>query len=75
MCRATEPGKQGMFELPKYEVYSTKKRGQKKAKLMLDFKSKILYYLFKWLGLSILILKYNLIFKKNHMNFYFNLYW
>ena len=56
MCRAAEPGKQGMFELPKYEVYSTKKKGgQKKAKLMLDFKSKILYYLFKWLGLSILI--------------------
>ena len=56
MCRAAEPGKQGMFELPKYEVFSTKKKGgQKKAKLMLDFKSKILYYLFKWLGLSILI--------------------
>ena len=27
MCRAAEPGKQGMFELPKYEVYFTKKRG------------------------------------------------
>ena len=27
MCRAAEPGKQGMFELQKYEVYFKKKRG------------------------------------------------